>query len=145
MQEEIKEAIFKILKNISPDAKIYKDGTVEKYPSFYVSIINTFINNEALIESQIYKKDFYIRIEYRASENPNEMIGFNTHMDNIGSKLLDGFRIIRIKGENYYPDITNNEVIDFVRIFEFNFSAYVRYEQEEYEKMREITLKGGLK
>lgn len=145
IQDKVKNATIKCLKKEFPNAKFYKDGTIKSYPSFYISFINIFINNDGIGESEYYRISLYIRIEYREKENPTNINNFNSLMDEVSFKMLKCLRKIRIEGKNYYTNITNNEVVDFVKIFEFNFSLMIQYEREQFEKMRKLEQTGRLK
>ena len=145
LQDDIKNALVLCLREHFPNAKFYKDGEVKSYPCFYVSFTNIFLKPMSK-HSEMYKMEFYIRIEYREALEPSSVIGFNTKMDNVGMKMLDCLRKIKLYNREYFLDITNNETIDSVRIFEGNFSINVTYELEEQARMRNLEIgRSGLK
>lgn len=145
-QDDIKNALVICLREHFPNAKFYKDGEVKSYPSFYVSFTNIFLKPISLRDAEIYTMEFYIRIEYREALEPSSVTGFNTKMDNVGMKMLDCLRKIKLYNREYNLEITNNETIDNIRVFEGNFSINVTYELEEQAKMRNLEIGGsGLK
>ena len=143
LQDDIKNALVVCLREHFPNAKFYKDGEVRSYPSFYVSFTNIFLKPISLKYSDIYTMEFYIKIEYREALEPSSVVGLNTRMDVVGMKMLDCLRKINLYDKYYFLDITNNETIDSVRIFEGNFKINVTYELQEHIRMRKLEMKGS--
>lgn len=143
LQDDVKNALVLCLREHFPNTKFYKDGEVKSYPSFYVSFTNIFLKPVSFKYSEIYTMEFYIRIEYREVLEPSSVIGFNTKMDNVGMKMLDCLRKVNLYGKDYFLDITNNETIDSVRVFEGNFKINVTYELEEQVRMRNLEMEGS--
>lgn len=137
LQNDVKNALVVCLRKKFPNAKFYKDGYITAYPCFYVSFINIFTQPISLIKPDTYRIKFFIRIEYREDEQPSRINNLNTILDNVGMILLECLRKINIYEKEYLMDITNNETVDNVRIFECNFSMIIDYYEEKEEVVME--------
>lgn len=141
LQDDIKNALVLCLRDKFPNAKFYKDGEVKNYPCFYITLTNVFLKPISIKYAEMYKMDFYLRVEYREALEPSSVIGLNTKLDNVGMILLDCLRKVKLYGKEYFVNITNNETIDQIRIFEGNFTINVTYELEEEVRMRKLEVK----
>lgn len=139
MSDDVKNAILKNIKNFYPDAKYYKDGEIKKYPCFYITLTSIIgvgyglqINDHNLI-------NYFFRIEYRESSTPSLTQMLNTKLDDVKNTLVYCLRYLTIDGEKYKTNITNNETVDNVLIFEGNIKILVNNKQpSDAEKMQQI-------
>lgn len=128
-----------------PQYYYYKNGVIKKHPSFYLRIIDVFTKEINLSTSEQTELTFYIRVEHRLSENPQTIEQFNTRINEDGLKILKVLRKIKIKDHYYTPEFTTNEVVDFVRVVEFNFKIFIQNEKEKSRIIKEIKINGGVK
>lgn len=145
MNDIILNAIRESLLKEFPKVFFYKNGTVTKYPSFYLLINEVFSELVGLQTFEMYQKSFYLRIEYRIDADPSSIDKFNSKMNEDGFKILKALRRIKIQDHYYIPEFTTNEVIDNIKIVEFNIKIFVKYKGEEYPKMKRIEIDGGIK
>lgn len=140
LQNEIKKSLVLCLREKFPDAKFFKDGEINFYPSFYVYINNILSESIGLQEYERYRVGIFFKIEYREGKEPGSIIGLNSKLDEVGVKMLDCLRKIKIYNEVYFIETTTNETIDNIRIYEGNFNINVMYEKEKGSRMKKIEI-----
>lgn len=147
LQNDVKNAIVVNLRKKFPDAKFYKDGTIKSYPCFYISFTSILSELISLNSLDTYRLKFFIRVEYRESEEPSRVNDLNSRLDEVGMTLLRCLKDINVYEKKYKLEITNNEIIDNVRVFEGNFSMIANFSEIEIksEKMRVLNQKAKLK
>lgn len=145
LQNEIKKALVLCLREKFPNAKFFKDGDINFYPSFYVYINNILSGSVGLKEYERYKVGVFFKIEYREGEEPGSIIGLNSKLDEVGVKMLDCLRKIKIYNEVYFIETTTNETIDNIRVYEGNFNINIMYNKEESPKMKNLEIGENLK
>ena len=136
--KDIKTAIKNRIEVKYPDAKFYIDGEIKSYPSFYIRTTNIEREKASLRREQMYRDTFYMRVEYRESEESTSVTNLNSKLDEVGMALQDTLRYIEVYGKRFYAEITNNETVDNVRIFDFYVIINTTFEKEPEPIMQTI-------
>lgn len=136
--KDIKTAIKNRIAVKYPDAKYYIDGDIKSYPAFYIRTINIEREKASLRREQVFRDTFYMRVEYRESEEPTSVTNLNSKLDEVGMILQDVLRYIEVYGKTFYVEITNNETVDNVRIFDFYVIINTTYEKGTEPVMAEL-------
>lgn len=122
-----------------PDAKYYKDGEVKTYPAFYIRTTNIDRENIALRCREGFRDTFYMRVEYREASETASVTGLNSKLNDVGMILADQLRYIDLYGKRFYTEITTNETVDDVRIFDFYVILNTTFIKEEEPIMETIS------
>lgn len=128
--KDIKTAIKNRIAVKYPDAKYYIDGDIKSYPAFYIRTTNIEREKASLRREQVFRDTFYIRVEYREAEEPTSATNLNSKLDEVGMALQDALRYIEVYGQKFYVEMTNNETVDNVRIFDFYVIFNTTFEKE---------------
>ena len=136
--KDIKTAIKNRIAVKYPDAKFYIDGEIKSYPAFYIRTTNIEREKASLRREQVFRDTFYIRVEYRESEESTSITNLNSKLDEVGMTLQDVLRYIEVYGKKFYVEITNNETVDNVRIFDFYVIFNTTFEKEPEPIMQTI-------
>lgn len=113
-----------------PDSKFNIDGEVKSYPNFYIRSTNIEREKASLRREQMFRDTFYIRVEYRESAEPAAVTQLNSKLNEVGMILADQLRYINLYGKTFYVEITNNETVDNIRIFDFYVIFNTTFEKE---------------
>ena len=144
--KDIKTAIKNRIAVKYPDAKFYIDGEIKSYPAFYIRTTNIEREKASLRREQVFRDTFYIRVEYRESEESTSITNLNSKLDEVGMTLQDVLRYIEVYGKKFYVETTNNETVDNARIFDFYVIINTTFEKgpepimqtiENAEKLKE--------
>ena len=136
--KDIKTAIKNRIAVKYPDAKFYIDGEIKSYPAFYIRTTNIEREKASLRREQVFIDTFYIRVEYRESEESTSVTNLNSKLDEVGMALQDVLRYIEVYGKKFYIEITGNETVDNVRIFDFYVIFNTTFEKEPEPIMQTI-------
>lgn len=136
--KDIKTAIKNRIAVKYPDAKFYIDGEIKSYPAFYIRTTNIEREKASLRREQVFRDTFYMRVEYRESEEPTSVTNLNSKLDEVGMTLQDVLRYIEVYGKKFYIEITGNETVDNVRIFDFYVIFNTTFEKEPEPIMQTI-------
>lgn len=136
--KDIKTAIKNRIAVKYPDAKYYIDGDIKSYPAFYIRTTNIERERASLRREQTYIDTFYMRVEYRESEESTSVTNLNSKLDEVGMVLQDILRYIEVYGKKFYVEITGNETVDNVRIFDFYVIFNTTFEKEQEPIMQTI-------
>lgn len=136
--KDIKTAIKNRIAVKYPEAKYYIDGDIKSYPAFYIRTTNIERERASLRREQMYRDTFYMRVEYREAEEPTSVTNLNSKLDEVGMVLQDILRYIEVYGKKFYIEITGNETVDNVRIFDFYVIFNTTFEREPEPIMQTI-------
>lgn len=140
--DDILSSIGQILRNKYKGVYLYKEGEILNYPSFYISYVNIISEDTGLGDSGYYTSHVFIRLEYRASEEPLQDSSLISKLNKVGFELIELLKSIKVKNVVYKPKITLNEIIDGVKIIEFNFLLSLNnYKPTPYDKMQKLYIK----
>ena len=136
--KDIKTAIKNRIAVKYPDAKYYIDGDIKSYPAFYIRTTNIEREKASLRREQVFRDTFYMRVEYREAEESTSVTNLNSKLDEVGMALQDDLRYIEVYGKKFYIEITGNETVDNVRIFDFYVIINTTFEKEPEPIMQTI-------
>lgn len=131
--------MVRCLREQFPNAKFYKEGEVKKYPSFYIRFTSIFSDFDGFLEYDNNLVSVYFQIQYREASDPTLVLNLTTLLDEVRFKLLKCLRYFTHEGETIPIEITSNEIIDNMIVFEGSFNILVNLEElKDEDKMEEV-------